>query len=749
MNGRRYAEVVVSAPIGKTLHYSVPDTLSAEIDVGKRLKVPLGSRVVSGYCVGLTDSPSGVSATKIKRVVEVQDDRLGMSPAMLRLTREISRRYMCSWGDAIEAVLPAAIKRGHRARKLKAIRLAKDRDEVIAELPALRKRAPMQAKALRVLLEADADGDITVRELSRLSGCGPSSIQTLAKRGLVELYELCPQEDEFTEGPVSKPQRSELTLTLTDEQNNALDLIRSKLAADSPGVVLLQGVTGSGKTEVYLRAIDDVVRKGLGAIVLVPEVSLTPQTIERFSERFSNVTVLHSYLTGARYHAQWEAIREGGSQVVVGARSAVFAPLKRLGLIVVDEEHESTYKQDSSPRYHARDVAIMRAKEEGAVVVLGSATPSLESYFNAVAGNYSWAVLSRRVGGRPMPPVEVVDIRQEYHAGRATRLLSHKLELCMRQSLGKGEQVILFLNKRGFSPYVSCPRCGYVLRCDRCDITLTYHKKYHVAICHYCHKEAPPPETCPDCNGAKMNYFGLGTERIEDEIKRCFPEYRTMRMDSDTMKGRDVHEKAFRTLKNGEVDILIGTQMIAKGLDFPNVTVVGVISADTILNFPDFRACERTFQLLSQVAGRTGRGPKGGRVVIQSFNPNQYSILAAARHDFEGFARQELEYRRSTGYPPFGVMARMIFRGKNEDPVRKRALKVAKELGNSCGGNDRSIDVLGPAPAPVSMIRNNYRWHLVIKAPSYDALRDALRGKSAGNSGGVREIIDVDPYNML
>jgi primosomal protein N' (replication factor Y) len=749
VNGRRYAEVVVNAPIDKTLHYSVPDTLLAEIDVGKRLKVPLGSRVVSGYCVGLTDSPPGVSATKIKRVVEVQDGRLGMSPAMLRLTREISRRYMCSWGDAIGVVLPAAIKRGHRARKLKALRLAKDRDEIIAELPALRKRAPMQAKALRVLLEADADGGITVRELSRLSGCGPSSIQTLAKRELVELYELCPQEDKFTEGPASKPQRSELTLTLTEEQNNALDLIRSKLAADGPGVVLLQGVTGSGKTEVYLRAIDDVVRKGLGAIVLVPEVSLTPQTIERFSERFSNVTVLHSYLTGARHHAQWEAIREGGSQVVVGARSAVFAPFKRLGLIVVDEEHESTYKQDNSPRYHARDVAIMRAKEEGAVVVLGSATPSLESYFNAEAGNYSRAVLSKRVGGRPMPPVEVVDIRQEYHAGRATRLLSHKLELCMRQSLGKGEQVILFLNKRGFSPFVSCPRCGYVLKCDRCDITLTYHKKYHVAICHYCHKEAHPPEACPDCNGAKMNYFGLGTERIEDEIKRCFPEYRTMRMDSDTMKGRDVHEKAFRALKNGEVDILIGTQMIAKGLDFPNVTVVGVISADTILNFPDFRACERTFQLLSQVAGRTGRGPKGGRVVIQSFNPNQYSILAAVRHDFEGFARQELEYRRPTGYPPFGVMARMIFRGKNEDPVRKRALKVAKELRNSCGGNGRSIDVLGPAPAPVSMIRNNYRWHLVIKAPSYDALRDALRGKSAGNSGGVREIIDVDPYNML
>ncbi|MFQ5863507.1 MAG: primosomal protein N', partial [Candidatus Brocadiales bacterium] len=491
MDGRRYAEVVVNAPIGKTLHYSVPDTLSAEIGIGKRVKVPLGNRLVSGYCVGLTDAPSNIAAKKIKNVVAVQDGYLSMDPSMLRLTHQISQRYHCPWGDAIEVALPAAIKRGHKARKIRALRLARGRDEIKVELAALSKRGPRQAKALRILLEAD--DRITVRELSRLSGCSSSSIKTLVRRKLVELYELGPRVNGLAKVHISKSPH----LTPTIEQQHALDLIMSKLVEDKFGVVLLQGVTGSGKTEVYLQAISEVVRKGLGAIVLVPEVSLTPQTIERFSARFDNVSVLHSYLTGAEHHAQWQAIRNGVSQVVIGARSAVFAPLKRLGLVVVDEEHESTYKQDNSPRYHARDVAVMRAKEEGAVVILGSATPSLESYFNALTGNYSRATLTKRIGDRPLPPVEVVDIRQEFHVGRATRLLSHRLEHYMRQSLSRGEQVILFLNKRGFSPFVSCPRCGYVLRCDRCDIALTYHKRYHVALCHYCHGEAHPPEKCP------------------------------------------------------------------------------------------------------------------------------------------------------------------------------------------------------------------------------------------------------------
>lgn len=745
MDGRRYAEVVVNAPIGKTLHYSVPDTLSATIGVGKRLKVPLGNRLVSGYCVGLSDHPADISTRKIKDVAEVQDGCLAMNPAMLRLTKQISRRYHCAWSNAIEVVLPSAIKRGRKTRRTRALRLIKGRDEIIEALKPISKRAPRQAQALRVLLET-GDG-ITVRELSHLSGCSSTSIRALAKRKLVEFYELPPGGN----GAVKAHTPKSPHLNLTTEQQHALELIRSKLTGGKFGVVLLQGVTGSGKTEVYLQAIDEVIKKGLGAIVLVPEVSLTPQTIERFSARFDNVSVLHSYLTGAEHHAQWQAIKEGTSQVVIGARSAVFAPIKRLGLIVVDEEHESTYKQDNSPRYHARDVAIMRAKEEGAVAVLGSATPSLETYFNALVGNYSRAVLTRRIGDRPLPPVEVVDMRQEFHVGRATRLLSHRLEQCMRQSLSRGEQVILFLNKRGFSPFVSCPRCGYVLRCDRCDIALTYHKRYHLALCHYCHGEAQPPEECPDCNGPKMNYFGLGTERIEDEINKYFPEYKSMRMDSDTMKGHDVHEKAFRALKNGEIDILIGTQMIAKGLDFPNVTLVGVISADTILNLPDFRACERTFQLLSQVAGRTGRGDKGGRVVIQSFNPNQYSILAAASHDYEGFADRELEYRRSLGYPPFGVMARIVYSGRSKDSVRKRALLTAEMLRDIAGGNGERLDVLGPAPAPISRIRNNFRWHLTLKAASYDGLVDALNrvGGGRGTSGGVREIIDVDPYNML
>ncbi|MBI5125734.1 MAG: primosomal protein N', partial [Planctomycetes bacterium] len=603
-------------------------------------------------------------------------------------------------------------------------------------------------------------------------------------KGLVEIYEQPDQQSavgnqQSAIGNQCRDRPSGLSISesqrpkpeLTPEQGQALSLIRTQFSlcrGDRPvaPTVLLQGVTGSGKTEVYLRAIEEVLAMGRGAIVLVPEISLTPQAIERYGGRFGNIiAVLHSHLTGAERYDQWQAIRGGKARVVIGARSAVFAPVENLGLIVVDEEHEVTYKQDTSPRYHAREVALMRAREEGAVVILGSATPSLETYFNALMGRYQRAILSQRIGQRPLPRVEIVDMKEGFHEGRHTRLISRRLELYMKECLSRGEQALLFLNRRGFSPFVSCPRCGYVLRCKRCDVPLTYHKRQHSTICHYCSYEVKPQENCPECAGARLNYFGLGTERIEEEMGRYFPGYKALRMDSDSMKGRNAHAKALKSFERGEVQILVGTQMIAKGLDLPNVTLVGVISADTILNLPDFRAVERTFQLLAQVAGRAGRGPKGGRVVVQTFNPRQYAILAAAAHDYEGFADRELEYRRELGYPPFGYMARIVLVGPKEERVKDRAQKLAEALRQVASApsptkvTTSGVEVAGPAPAPIPRIKSQFRWQLSLRSPHSEAIKELLEGRhppkadsrqaSGGNTGGVRITIDIDPYSML
>ena len=383
-----------------------------------------------------------------------------------------------------------------------------------------------------------------------------------------------------------------------------------------------------------------VLEQGRKAIFLVPEISLTSQTIQRIKARFNNVAILHSHLLGAFHYSQWNDIKENKVDIVIGARSAIFAPLKNVGLIIIDEEHENTYKQENSPRYNTRDVAILRATYENAMVILGTATPSLETYYNTISGHYEKIVLSKRIGNQQLPPIEIVDMSEEVRKRRGHHIISQRLAYYMNQALARNEQVILFLNRRGFAPYLHCKRCGFVLKCRKCDIPMTFHKKLNTALCHYCHAEAPPLESCPDCMAGNINYRGFGTEKIEDEIIAKFPQYKILRMDSDTMRARNAHEKALTAFERGDVQILLGTQMIAKGLDFPNVTLVGVISADTILNLPDFRASERTFQLISQVAGRTGRGPKGGRVIVQSFNPRHYSITYAAAHDYDGFAKR-------------------------------------------------------------------------------------------------------------
>ena len=515
--------------------------------------------------------------------------------------------------------------------------------------------------------------------------------------------------------------------------------------------ILIHGVTGSGKTEVYIQAIQEAVRFGRQSIVLVPEISLTPQTRDRFRARFPKVAVLHSHLKDSERHWHWQRIAAGEVNVVVGARSAVFAPTPHLGLIILDEEHEATFKQESAPRYHARDVALWRAQAEGIPLVLGSATPALESWHRAHNGTYKLVEMPRRVFDRPMPLVQTIDLRDEFHNRRTRGAVGRKLHQAIEAALRDGGQVILLLNRRGFATHIQCPACGFVLRCPHCELALTHHRLGEIALCHYCDYEMPAPHECPQCHFTGIRYAGVGTQKLEAEIKARFPDAKVLRMDTDTMQAPGSHARALSAFRERKIDILLGTQMIAKGLDFPNVTLVGVINADTALHLPDFRAAERTFQLVTQVAGRTGRGPQGGRVLVQTFSPDHPAIRAAIHHDYAAFARQELPIREALEYPPFADMIRIIVRG----PVERVAQEFAADLGARFKRDLKQLTgpnrLLGPAPAPISKLRGLHRFHLQLQALEGAALREIVRRVQVEvpRPQDVQWIADVDPLEML
>ncbi len=738
-----YAEVVVNIPLNKIFHYNVPPHLRDSLMTGMRVKIPFGNKITTGFCVGFTDTPSPY---QIKDIINVIDKTPLADDVMLKITKWLSSHYFCGWGEAINAVIPPVARRSVKEKEALFVTPCDTLTKLDQQtLSQLKTRAPKQAKVLEFFGENFRE--ISAKELIQISDCKMPGLRQLEKKGFLAIQNK-PQHDVDTPcdfGPLQQH------LTFTEEQQNAFDIINKRLAQPDPGVILLHGITGSGKTEVYLQTIAKVFEHGRKAIFLVPEISLTSQTIQRIKARFNNVAILHSHLLGTFHYSQWNDIKEGKVDIVIGARSSIFAPLKNVGLVIIDEEHENTYKQENSPRYNARDVAILRATYENAMVILGTATPSLETYYNTITGHYEKIVLSKRIGTQQLPPIEIVDMSEEVRKRRGHHIISQRLAYYMNQSLARNEQVILFLNRRGFAPYLHCKRCGFVLKCRKCDIPMTFHKKLNTALCHYCHAEAPPLESCPDCMAGNINYRGFGTEKIEDEITAKFPQYKILRMDSDTMRARNAHEKALTAFERGDVQILLGTQMIAKGLDFPNVTLVGVISADTILNLPDFRASERTFQLISQVAGRTGRGTKGGRVVVQSFNPRHYSITYAAAHDYDGFAKKELEYRKQLNYPPFGKLARIVFRSRKEDKAREKSSVVAEKLKEITKTNGGNLEILGPSPAPVTKINDMFRWHLLIRSQNHSHIHDALQKISdmLKPSKSVQAIVDVDPYMML
>jgi len=739
--GSLYAEVAFNLPLENVYSYEVPAHLAAAAP-GKRVEAPFGNRREVGYCVSISGEPPAMDLSKLKPLHAVIDHEPLLDAHMLELTRWVAERYFAGWGEALEAALPAGVRFSIGVREV--VALAREADAVRAAADAWGKRLAKRRRVLETLIANDER--YTLSELAAAADVSSATAAALVKMGLATITS--------TPKRLGRPHREPAVrdyprdFELTHEQRYALERVSQAVDRGRYSPILLFGVTGSGKTEVYLQSIERVIRAGRQAIVLVPEISLTPQTVSRFRARFANIAVLHSHLSAGKRHREWRAIQTGRADVVIGARSAVFAPTGRLGLIVIDEEHENTFKQDTSPRYHARDVAAKRAEMLGIPVILGSATPSLESFYATKSSAFERIDLPRRVAGRPMPRVEIVDMRAERDTRRNYTIISRRLENHMRKALEDKSQVILFLNRRGFATYLTCRRCGWIGKCPSCDITLTFHRSANLVLCHYCGHEAEPPAACPECGYGGVKFYGTGTERVVEEVRTLFGDVKIDRMDSDTMTTRHSYTKALRDFRQGTTQVLVGTQMIAKGLDFPNVTVVGVVSADVSLNLPDFRASERTFDLISQVAGRTGRGAKGGVVVVQTLTPDHFGIQAAARHDYLSFAATELKQRSELGYPPIGSLARIVVRGDEEAKVEEFARKVRAALDS---GLADGAEILGPVAAPLSRIQGKFRHHLIIKAIDYPTLSATLQSarKLLKGTGAVQAVVDVDPLSML
>ncbi len=639
------------------------------------------------------------------------------------------------------------------ARRVKGIRLSVAWDDAETAAAAREEKAPGQTRLLRTLAAAGG-GPLPLSEALALAQSSPPAAKRLESDGLItfEVLEMRRRPFRFVAGAAVPPM-------LSGEQSAAVADITRRLDEHKANVALLYGVTASGKTEVYLRAIAETRRRERTALILVPEIALTAQVVDSFRARIGDrVAVLHSALSEGERRDEWQRIGRGEADVVVGARSAVFAPLSNVGLIVVDEEHEASYKQDSpAPRYHARDVAVARARASGATVLVGSATPAVESFYKAEAGEWGFLPLRQRVEFRPLPTVDVIDLRTEFKK-RSPGVFSETLQEAIADRLGKGEQTILFLNRRGFAMFLLCRDCGFTTRCPHCDVSLTYHAGARSLQCHHCDYRRAAPDLCPQCQGRRILPFGIGTERVEEEVRRLFPEARTLRMDRDTTAKKDAHLKMLRAFRSGEADILIGTQMVAKGLDFAGVTLVGVISADTALNIPDFRAAERAFQLLTQVSGRAGRGRKIGHVLVQTFNPEHESVAAAAKHDYETFYRREITNRRELGYPPFTRLANVIAQDEDGSAAEARLRALSSHLGGRSlldsgprVGGDDALEVLGPAPCPLSRLRGRYRWHLLLKASRTEVLRERLSAAFAALHPSERFglSVDIDPMSLL
>jgi primosomal protein N' (replication factor Y) len=752
----RFVEVALPLPLFQTFTYAVEEGLVNPVVVGSRVVVPLRNGKEVGIVVGISDASP--LKRKPKAVIESPDAEPAVGPSLLELCKWMADYYIVPLGVTLRTALPAALtgaEAPHPARKTqRVVRLGVD-------IPSLLQRDKVFARARqqRLVFEAieSLGGRTTVEGLSSQVEFSPSVLKSLEKRGYVIIENEEVERDPFsTRGGISATR-----LQPTPAQQHAIDVMAG---AQKGEVFLLHGITGSGKTLVYIELLRRIVdERGQTAIVLVPEIALTPQTVDRFRAAFGDrIAVLHSALSeGERYDA-WLALKRGEKRIVVGARSAVFAPLENLGAIVVDEEHESSYKQGETPRYHAREVTIVRARNKGAVTVLGSATPSLESWANATTGKFTLLTLPDRVGGGKLPDVQVIDLRKlaTNYTGMAQggidygAVIREPLHDAIVECMSRGEQSILLLNRRGYSSFVQCIDCGAVATCPHCSITLTHHRNPERLICHYClHKEDQRPD-CPRCGGRNLRQRGLGTQQVERLLSERFPSARIARMDVDTTSGKWAHTRILDRVAAGEVDILLGTQMIAKGLDFPNVTLVGVVDADVGINLPDFRASERCFQLLSQVSGRAGRGAKGGRVLIQTRLPSHHAVKYAVAHDYMSFVKEELEGRVEPPYPPNVRIANIVFSGLVEDSTAKLAIHAGewlRELITTRAGEE--VIVVGPAPCPIERIKSRWRWHVLLKNDHPGELtrvgRYFMERFEVPSTAQLRVTLDRDPVALL
>jgi primosomal protein N' (replication factor Y) len=738
-----YIRVIIDRAIHRELDYLVPETLADRVAVGSRVRVPFREKSALATVLALLEHSD---ARGIRPVEAIVGESPVLSAALLELAQWMSIYYCCPIEAVIRSLLPQVVRKAQVGWK-KQLFVEPARTIEPADIEALRKRAGRQAELLEAVSKLRAP--TPAAELLRQLSLDNQTLRALAKRGLVLL-----RDQPIVRDPHGDEQfLTTSNLSLNAEQITALHAVTEAMASpENARPILLHGVTGSGKTEIYLQAIRAALDRGRTAIVLVPEISLTPQTVERFKGRFAEtpamVAVLHSHLSEGERHDEWHKIHSGKASIVIGARSAVFAPLKRLGLIVVDEEHESTYKQEEAPRYHARDVAVVRARIEKCVVLLGSATPSLESYYNATRGKYRLATLTQRIDEKQMPQIRIVDLRQERRKEKVVPILSEKLRSAISSRLENREQAILFLNRRGFSTSLLCSECGEARTCPNCSVALTFHRHLARLNCHLCGHTAAVPKKCPACGKDALIYSGFGTEKVESIVSHVFPQAVVKRMDADSMTRKEAYRETLRNFRAGKIDILVGTQMIAKGLHFPNVTLVGIINADLALHLPDFRAGERTFQLLTQVAGRAGRGEVRGEVFVQTYTPFSPSIQFARHHDFQGYFEQELEFRERCDFPPFKHAVLITVRSSHEGRAKLSAETLARRLKESLG----SEFILGDAaPAPLEKLQGQFRFHILIRGAAIMRLSRLVRETldKLPFPEDVAVAVDVDPYQLL
>lgn len=779
------ARVILEIALWKDFDYLIPPEIEGVISVGSRVKVPFGSRVVYGFVTEIVEKSS---VQKLKPILGVVGKEGTITANVLRLARWISEYYCCAPEIALKSIVPSAVRRDKDGWQQQLfVRLAPSRTDDFK----------LTRRQMEILALVEEYKEISMARLIELANTTASTIRRLENKGLIEISPRRVERDPYEDEVILPTKPLELNPAQAEAYNRIAAAIDGEYAKIMPGetsntsgslksapVFLLHGVTGSGKTEVYLQAIAHALKKGKGAIVLVPEISLTPQTVERFKARFSygelktSVAVLHSHLSDGERHDQWHRVREGKAKIVIGARSAIFAPVEPLGLIIVDEEHEHSYKQEEMPCYNARDVAVVRGQMEGAVVVLGSATPSMESYYNAQRGKYILLKLPERVDNKKMPLIRVVDLRSAGHPERGVPIFSPQLKEAILQRLEKKEQVILFLNRRGHSTHLQCPRCGYVAKCVNCSISMTYHRQYEKLICHICGNEESVPSRCPNekCCSPEIRFAGFGTQKIEEILKKHFPRAVVARMDSDTMQRKDDYRKILSDFRSGKIDIIIGTQMIAKGLHFPRVTLVGIIYADIALHIPDFRAGERTFQLVTQVAGRAGRGEVEGEVFVQSFTPYHPAIQFARRHDYEGFFEEELRFRSQLKYPPVSRVALLTFRSRNEEKVKlfsnyfkeqmmkawgidgdsqnNVVISIKTTTGEQSNNGKIHFDdliIAGPAPAAIMKAHSYYRYQIMLRTGRIARLSKELARlvDEIKPLEGVFLNIDIDPVSIV